>query len=992
MSRIRLLPLRRAPRPDEGIDSWIEALAARHAIAPAHLLPRLGIPDEMRRISRLVTELTPGQIASAQKASGLPAGTLALLAPGELRIAGYLRTGGSRYCPQCLAASDGIWPLRWRLAWVFACSRHARLLRDTCQECGGVQRVNLYAGLRRMLPAFCCSRPAPGGGRCAADLRLAKPGRRLTPPLARTAGWIEQLLADLDDPGSRETAAAVLADLPTVALWLMRRHAKSGTLKTDAPVHDGLGRVMEARLHRDALLTAAVVSQAHHVMAGPEHEAVAHVREVLRRHPGAARIPPPGMARDQWMALASGFDRRMIRAADPDLIAIDRLRMKSMTVTPQRIARPVRGGKTPPVGPAPRRGRLIPQVLWPDWSAKLLPAAGLEAEQFRTVISVCLLIPATAGRTLSDFAALLSPHLTSQQISVTLQFFRALPGSPSGDALTEVLAVLCRLADYLDAHGSPIDYQRRREQLPADPIDWPAWCDLALSAGTQPGARPGRARHLHAQRYLHHLLTGSDLSDPAYPLTFTGPGDRINYLGFALALTPRLRTALHQYAAGLLEQHGIDEPVAWSPPAETAEHLPWPGVDLDTLDLEAIRRIVIEDKRPVAEAARALGVHSEHIRLAIERIDRPEPQWSIHGPDAWIRRQRAPHLLTRDFFEHEYVQGGRRLKQIAKDTGYSRKLLATYAKDAGITLAKAIDPFPIDPQWLREQYHTLRRSTADIARELDTHQMNVNHALYRHGITPRLPGVHSFPEMIAKLPPGIPRAIRQAVEGGLRGWERLRRFQITMRFPTATTAGTYLGITHSSLIHQFQRLEDDLGTALFDRAVIGTPQHPTKAGTRLLRHLEREDVNALMAEALRDRPGFDLPPEDVLDAAHRAFAAPQRPRRPQAPYDDIPVARYRIRPPTLALLRHLLQTPDREFYGLEVHQATGIDMGTLYPLLRKLEHGGWLTSKPEDDDEWRAGAPPGKGPGKRRIYYQLTPDGHRAAQREIERCDHRDAA
>ncbi len=46
----------------------------------------------------------------------------------------------------------------------------------------------------------------------------------------------------------------------------------------------------------------------------------------------------------------------------------------------------------------------------------------------------------------------------------------------------------------------------------------------------------------------------------------------------------------------------------------------------------------------------------------------------------------------------------------------------------------------------------------------------------------------------------------------------------------------------------------------------------------------------------------------------------------------------------------------------------------------------------EDKHQWRAGAPPGKGPGKRRTYYRLTPDGHRAAQREVDRCDQRKAA
>jgi DNA-binding MarR family transcriptional regulator len=145
-----------------------------------------------------------------------------------------------------------------------------------------------------------------------------------------------------------------------------------------------------------------------------------------------------------------------------------------------------------------------------------------------------------------------------------------------------------------------------------------------------------------------------------------------------------------------------------------------------------------------------------------------------------------------------------------------------------------------------------------------------------------------------------------------------------------------------------------------------------------------------MAEALHGRPGFNLPPEDVLDAAGRAVAAPQR-RRPPAPFDDISLARFRMRPPTLTLLRHLLEDPDREFYGLEVHQHIGIDPGTLYPLLKKLAHAGWLTSKPEDEAEWLAGAPPGGGPGRRRTYFRLTSDGHRAAQREFARCDQRDA-
>lgn len=49
--------------------------------------------------------------------------------------------------------------------------------------------------------------------------------------------------------------------------------------------------------------------------------------------------------------------------------------------------------------------------------------------------------------------------------------------------------------------------------------------------------------------------------------------------------------------------------------------------------------------------------------------------------------------------------------------------------------------------------------------------------------------------MITRLSAGIARDIRRAVEGGLKGWHRLRRFQIAMTFRTIEAAATHLG-TH----------------------------------------------------------------------------------------------------------------------------------------------------------------------------------------------------
>jgi hypothetical protein len=56
-----------------------------------------------------------------------------------------------------------------------------------------------------------------------------------------------------------------------------------------------------------------------------------------------------------------------------------------------------------------------------------------------------------------------------------------------------------------------------------------------------------------------------------------------------------------------------------------------------------------------------------------------------------------------------------------------------------------------------------------------------------------------------------------------------------------------------------------------------------------------------------------------------------------------------------------------------VFDRTGIDQGTLYPILGRMHRAGWLSSHPEDEQSWLAGAPPERGPGRRRTYDNLTP-------------------
>jgi DNA-binding transcriptional ArsR family regulator len=111
--------------------------------------------------------------------------------------------------------------------------------------------------------------------------------------------------------------------------------------------------------------------------------------------------------------------------------------------------------------------------------------------------------------------------------------------------------------------------------------------------------------------------------------------------------------------------------------------------------------------------------------------------------------------------------------------------------------------------------------------------------------------------MITTLGEDIPGDIRRAVEGSLKGWHRLRRFQVAMAFPTIEAAAAHLGAHQSALIHQFRRLEQDIGGTLYHRSAPGQPMRPTQRGAALLTALARPDIQAAAA---RHAPDVSGPP------------------------------------------------------------------------------------------------------------------------------------
>ncbi|GGL02477.1 transcriptional regulator [Sphaerisporangium melleum] len=77
---------------------------------------------------------------------------------------------------------------------------------------------------------------------------------------------------------------------------------------------------------------------------------------------------------------------------------------------------------------------------------------------------------------------------------------------------------------------------------------------------------------------------------------------------------------------------------------------------------------------------------------------------------------------------------------------------------------------------------------------------------------------------------------------------------------------------------------------------------------------------------------------------------------------------------TQALLRMALSEPSREWYGLQMCEATGLPSGTIYPIIARLERAGWLESRWERPEEHAAEGRP------RRRYYRLTGQGAERAR------------
>lgn len=79
----------------------------------------------------------------------------------------------------------------------------------------------------------------------------------------------------------------------------------------------------------------------------------------------------------------------------------------------------------------------------------------------------------------------------------------------------------------------------------------------------------------------------------------------------------------------------------------------------------------------------------------------------------------------------------------------------------------------------------------------------------------------------------------------------------------------------------------------------------------------------------------------------------------------------------LRLVGVLLSDPGDEWYGLQLADEAGLNSGTVYLVLARLEQAEWLDSRWEDIDPVVEGRP-------RRRLYQLTAGGRSAAEQAMD--------
>ncbi len=459
---ITALPLCVPAVPGEQLSSWLVRWAHRYALPVSQLLTELGIQVPSAPGARLERQLHRHAATLALAAGGdsLPPGPDPLGPGAHLRgevsryLASYHRhktavPARSRYCPQCLDASNGVWLESWSRPLHLVCVIHQVMLAGCCPDCRQA-RFTSTAWMTHDTPAWTCSEPVrhpaqPRQARtrypvCGRDLRTVP----AEPVNAAEVAMLVRLWQAADDAGTDpDRLARAHCGFP-----VSHRDTFDAVLELVVE-HLGDVKPLLSSAARPAPLLLDAARVAFQVLDQPDPGAAVTVATQHRLlHPGGSVTP-------------IGPDRSLGQRRRNPLLASIRLATLHGSLSPstQLVFRSGSGRprypNSPGVTAAADQAQLtwVPQLIWPG---QLTP--WIDDRDYRDRASAAMLL-AKVGSTRPWRFIALDLGLPANFAVYPANLVRYL----KQDGLwPDVLARLDDLATRLEHSPPPINYQARR--------------------------------------------------------------------------------------------------------------------------------------------------------------------------------------------------------------------------------------------------------------------------------------------------------------------------------------------------------------------------------------------------------------------------------------------------------------------------------------------------------------------------------------------------
>ncbi|MEY9997125.1 hypothetical protein ABIE67_009157 [Streptomyces sp. V4I8] len=393
-----------------------------------------------------------------------------------------------------------------------------------------------------------------------------------------------------------------------------------------------------------AAATAVAITAAAQILTSESVPSAGQAAQALiERVAGTGRSLHPGNVGSLGGGLSPGLHAALRCSLEAKMMPVARLRHRTA----------VASTRAPSNHDA--RARMLPTALWPEWSLRLAPwhpsgkPVARRADELLAV--ACLLVGNSSP--IRAAALLMGTTVSSHNVSTLLAEL-----TRRRDC-ADVMHALILLADHLDQHGSPIDYARRRALFSSRArfVSLEDWQDL------QHRLRSNHTPNIaHAQRWIFHTLTGSPPRFAHTDIAPATPAQRQQYQRFRWRILPTEAELLTYTARTILDEHGIDEPLQWSPCLDAAglRNLELPGPAPDGITVARLHQAVPGGDFSIARLAQALDTTTAHVIYLLSRypVDWSPPRFRRTQHTAtrvrqWRTWYEQDHLSLQDIAERE---------------------------------------------------------------------------------------------------------------------------------------------------------------------------------------------------------------------------------------------------------------------------------------------------------------------------------------------------